>query len=66
MHGRDRHPPRGRGSNYERKEWCEVCRARTTHLYDHGLGHHICARHELGHGRDDDPHGFNDFLGGGR
>lgn len=39
--------PRGRGSNYARKQWCRQCRSRTTHLYDHGLDRHLCADCEL-------------------
>jgi len=35
-------PPRGRGSNYERKQFCRRCDARTVHLFDHGLNRHLC------------------------
>lgn len=39
---RDKYPPRGRGSNYERRQWCARCDTRTLHLFDHGEGMHIC------------------------
>ena len=39
--------PKGRGSNYERREWCRTCDARTLHLFDHGHGRHLCAECEL-------------------
>lgn len=43
----DQHPPRGRGSNYERRQFCRRCQTRTLHLYDHGEGVHLCTECEL-------------------
>lgn len=45
--GTDRHPPKGRGSNYERTKHCPRCDRRTTHLFDHGEGLHLCAECEI-------------------
>lgn len=36
------HPPKGAGSNYERKQYCPRCLMRTTHVYDHGEEVHLC------------------------
>lgn len=46
-HERDRYPPKGRGSNYERLMWCRRCDEETLHLFDHGLDRHICSECEL-------------------
>jgi len=39
----------------EKKKHCRTCRARTEHVYDHGLNRFICARCELEGGRGPPP-----------
>jgi hypothetical protein len=41
------YPSRGKGSNHEKRKRCMRCDELTLHLYDHGLGYHICTECEL-------------------